>query len=416
MKVAIVLHLYQPPVQEEGIFRQIASECYLPLIRLLKSRRNHKFTLDIPLSLLEQMEKYDYKEWISDVRSLFESERIELMGSAAYHPLLTKIPQQLVEEQISLNEYGLGYYFGSRHGFEGEPSIMIKNIQGFFPPELAVNSELANTLSSFGYKWFIAEKNSLPKNTDPNACIFQLKDNDILVVCRDRTLSNKISFKRDHTMNDIYSYLEGKKTSEYPVVICLDAELFGHHYRDGIYVLENMLSKIEELSSKVETVSELVEEYEYSEINEIKESGWGASDEEFSNGDIYPFWINNRNEIQKELWKLQDLMIKEYISNYKTINTTEFQILPIWKLAELKSLNDSELQYEINKYILLHKYIHSDKFWWVSKREITGKMLYDICIVEKSLVQASELLSLFTKDEICTEAESKIDHIRSLLK
>jgi predicted glycosyl hydrolase (DUF1957 family) len=416
MKVAIVLHLYQPPVQEEGIFRQVASECYLPLIKLLKNRRNHKFTLDTPLSLLEQMERYGYKEWISDVRTLYESERIELMGSAAYHPLLTKIPQQLVEEQISLNEYGLGYYFGSRHGFEGEPSIMIKNIQGFFPPELAVNSDLADTLASFGYKWFIAEKNSLPVNTDSKACIFQIKNNGILVVCRDRELSNIISFKRDHTMNDIYSYFDSKKDNEYPVVICLDAELFGHHYRDGIYVLENMLSKIEELNSKVETVSELVEEYEYSEIDEIRESGWGASDEEFAKGDIYPFWINNKNEIQKELWKLQELVVKEYISNCKTITTSEFQILPIWKTEELKSLHDTELQLEITKYIHLHNNIHSDKFWWVSKKEITGKVLYDICIVEKYLVQAEGFLNMYSKDDICTEAFSKIDYIRSLLK
>ncbi len=416
MKVAIVLHLYQPPVQEEGIFRQVASECYLPLIKLIKNRRNHKFTLDIPLSLLEQMEKYGYGDWIADVRSLYEGERIELLGSAAFHPLLTKIPRQIAEEQIALNEYGLGYYFGSRHGFEGEPSIMIKNIQGFFPPELAVNDELAGTLSDFGYRWFLAEETCLPDDADRNSCIFGFKDKNILVVCRDRTASNAISFKREHSVEDVVSYIASKNSEKSPVIIALDAEYFGHHYREGIYVLENLLDKLEEFGTHLSAVSDLVDEYEYSEISGICECSWGASDEEFDRGETLPFWVSKDNDLQEEMWKLQDLVIKEYLLNYKIVNTIEFQTLPIWKTETLKSIQDNELQSEISKYILLHTFLYSDKFWWASKKEILGKYLYDISILTKSLDLAYSFFKWYPNDDIMSEALQKIETLRSLLK
>jgi predicted glycosyl hydrolase (DUF1957 family) len=362
------------------------------------------------------MEKYGYGDWISDVRSLYEGERIELLGSAAYHPLLTKIPQQLVEEQITLNEYGLGYYFGSKHGFEGEPSIMIKNIQGFFPPELAVNNELAQTLSDFGYRWFLAEETCLPDDADENSCIFGFKDKGVLVVCRDRTLSNIVSFKRELSMDDVASYLISKNSEKSPVIIALDAECFGHHYKEGIYVLENLLDKIEEFGTYFSTVSELVDEYEYSEIANIYESGWGASEEEFNKGETFPFWIDKDNFLQAEMWKLQDMVVKEYISNYKVINTIEFQTLPIWKNDALKSLYEIDLQQEMCKYMLLHRFLCSDKFWWASKKEILGRYLYDISILSKSLNLVVDFFKLFPNDDIKSDALQKIESIRDLLK
>lgn len=80
------------------------------------------------------MDKYGYYEWIDDVKNLYDNERVELVGSGAYHPLLTQLPIELMEDQIILNEKGLGYYFGSRKDFEGSPAIMLKDVKGFFPP------------------------------------------------------------------------------------------------------------------------------------------------------------------------------------------------------------------------------------------------------------------------------------------
>lgn len=415
MKVALVLHIYQPPVQEESIVRQIASECYLPLVKIIKSRRNHKFTLNIPLSLLELMDRFGYKDWISDIRCLYESDRIELTGTGAYHPLLTKIPRELVEEQISLNEYGLGYYLGSRQGFEGEPSIMIKNIQGFFPPELAVNNKLVDTLSDFGYRWFLAEKTALPKDSGSDDSIFGIKGKAISVVFRDRDLSNLISFKRDLVMDDVSTYLRSKIEGNHPLVVALDGEYFGHHYKDGIEILENFLDELEKLGIGLSSVSEIAEEFEHHEIEGIVESGWGASDEEFAEGQVYPFWVNKKNKIQVKLWELQELITDKYLEKPININNSEFHTIAIWKESEVKNIQDTEEQSSILKYILIHKYLHSDKFWWSSKKEILGKLLYHPGLVKGSLELAKTFSLYYPNDDTATEINSKITEVEELL-
>ena len=132
MNIGFLFHLYQPIIQEEVTFRKVAGESYLPLVKFLKDKKYLKVTLNTPLSLLEQMDKYGYNEWLSDVKTLVESGRVELVGSGAYHPLLTKIPVDIAERQVILNEFGLGYYFGRRTGFEGESAVLVKNLNGFF--------------------------------------------------------------------------------------------------------------------------------------------------------------------------------------------------------------------------------------------------------------------------------------------
>jgi predicted glycosyl hydrolase (DUF1957 family) len=206
--------LYQPVTQERGFFNAIYSSCYYPLLKLIKNKKDFRVTLNTPLSLLQQMDAYGHSDWIELLKDLVSNEKIELMGSAAYHPLLTKIPQQIAEEEIILNEYGLGYYLGRRSGFEGEPSILIKDLNGFFPPELAVNQNLITSLCSLGYKWVIADELAVPKGPG----IYELKEENIKLVIRSRDLSNAISFKRDSDISEIKGMLNGDK------VIVLDGE------------------------------------------------------------------------------------------------------------------------------------------------------------------------------------------------
>lgn len=398
------------------MLKQIAAECYLPLIKLIKSRRNHKFTLDIPLSLLELMDRFGYKDWIADVRALYESDRVELTGSGAYHPLLTEIPTRLVEEQISLNEYGLGYYFGSTQGFEGEPSIMIKNIQGFFPPELAVSGNLVQTLSSFGYKWFLSEKTALPLEVTGKDSVFEIKDTGVKIVCRDRELSNLISFKRDLLIDDVSSYLLAKNDEKARVFIALDGEYFGHHYKEGLYLLESILDKMDGLGIHFETVSSLIDGYECPTISAVSESSWGASDEDCAKGDIYPFWLSKDNVLQVKLWELQNIMVSKYLEHEIDINSNEFQNIAIWRSGVLKSIEDEQLRNILYKYILIHKYIHSDKFWWSSKKEILGKFLYHPGLVKASLSLVDEMFNCCPNDEAKSQAMLKISEIKDLLK
>jgi len=403
MKVALVLHLYQPPMQSPEVFKKITAECYIPLLKIIKNKKNHKFTLNVPLSLLEQMDKYGYYDWLQDLKTLYEQERVEITGSAAYHPLLTKIPENLVEEQIILNEYGLGYYFGTKHGFEGEPSIMVKNIQGFFPPEMAVNYELAKILSDLGYKWFMAEDTCLPPSADNNKSIYTLKDLGINVVCRDSLLSNMLSFKRETNLNDILSIIYSKKIDNSSLVLSLDGEYFGHHYPDGIYLLDYFLGLLEGAGIFVSSVSDMVDERNHPLISEFRESSWGASKDDWSRGDIYPFWYDNNNSTQLNMWKLQYLIISQ--TNYSSTvdNVSDMQNIPIWNISYNKDNNNELIYNDIIKYINLHKFLNSDKFWWLSKKSLMGKNLYNPEIV-RDVMKYADIICTIDED---TNADAK---------
>ncbi len=229
VKLGIVLHLYQPYAQIESVFKRVTAECYIPLINYIKSTKT-KLTLNIPLSTLEQFEKYGYTEVLKDLKNLYDGEIIELTGTGAYHPLLTRIPLDYAENQILLQEYGLGYFFGS-HGAQDEAKqTQLKDINGFFPPELAFNPALTPVLDAMGYQWVLVEDIAVENNLNRPNTFFKLKDFNITFVCRNSFLSNLLSFKRDTDGNSISNHVINTLNSavSQTLVIAFDAECLGH--------------------------------------------------------------------------------------------------------------------------------------------------------------------------------------------
>ena len=108
-EVGLLVDLYQPSTVEESDFRQFVENCVIPLIKKVRANRKLTFSVNLPLSTLELLDKYSYKSVISDFKDLYNSERLELVGSISYEPLAKSIPTNILENQIILNEYGLGY-------------------------------------------------------------------------------------------------------------------------------------------------------------------------------------------------------------------------------------------------------------------------------------------------------------------
>ncbi|MBI2620971.1 hypothetical protein HYW61_01970 [candidate division WWE3 bacterium] len=367
MGIAFVFHLYQPPTQDEETFRRIAESSYLPLVKLIKTSKKFRLTLNVPLSLLEQMDRYGYGAWIESVKGLVASEKVELTGSGAYHPLLTKLPDNLVEKQIVLNEYGLGYYFGKRTGFEGEPSIMIRDISGFFPPELAVNDRLFQILSEFGYKWVLVDELALP--VDVGVC------GELSVVGRNRALSDVVSFKRDLNVGDFFDCLNWIGKSP---VVALDGEVFGHHYKDGIVMLDKIISELESRGVETLTVSEYLSSFERpATIDGVVESSWSSYDKE---GKIvtYPLWENPENEIQNKLWEMHNALAALYSGRE-----------PLTALSAGEGMENTAVWTskvpEIGLDILVAKAFHSDQFWWVSGATIGGVTIYNVDMAVRAI-------------------------------
>ena len=260
MNLALLLHIYQPPIQEDRIVKEISASSYIPLIKLLKNNNDLSLTLNIPLSLIYQLYVAGERELLADIKELFETEKIELTSTGAYHPLLTKIPLELAEKEVLLNELGLGYYFGKDKGFEGEEALLLKNVVGFFPPEMSINKEVLKMLDDLGYAWVAVDEASIPnKYEGPEfGPVYSIEGLDVKVVARDRNLSNLVSFKRDSSIDDIVDAVLMMRHDGKDAVIAMDGEFFGHHHKEGIDLLETLVSRLTELEVGFTTVSRLV--------------------------------------------------------------------------------------------------------------------------------------------------------------
>ncbi len=420
MNLAFLLHLYQPSTQTESEFKKIAQDCYIPLIKLIKSKPNAKFTLNCSLSLLEQFDKYGYVDLLKSLKELGEHEKVEYTGSAAYHCLLPRVSAAMMEKQIMLNEYGLGYYLGQRNGFEGENSVMVKGIRGFFPPEMAVSTAVLKNLAELGYDWLIADETCLEEGVVSSIdykspSVYQASVADIKLIVRDTAISNMISFKRDAEIADVVDYLNflQEKGTEC-VVVSLDAEAFGHHNPDGIYMLDNLLDSLAEMNITLDMVSEIAEACNTLPINTVLESTW-SSTKGGTAEDIYPFWDAKGNKTQKELWSLMTLIDKQYPKLPIPQVPEGFENIAIWKPTELAKISPEELNNFLELDVLINKSVQSDQFWWVS-----GKTVYDQLLISKPMVKNS--LALYKKiaenplmSEIAENLNKRIETVESLL-
>ncbi len=164
-ELGLIIDLNQPLVNEESAIKRSITDFYNPLARLLKSYKNFSFSLNIPLSTLELWEKHGAAGLISDFKDMYQNEKFELINSSPYGLHLTILPEKIIESQLILNEYGIGYYLGSRQGFEGEPSIMLRDVTGFLPAiNDLVDEGVLKVLLDFDYSWFAVKNSKLKEN------------------------------------------------------------------------------------------------------------------------------------------------------------------------------------------------------------------------------------------------------------
>jgi predicted glycosyl hydrolase (DUF1957 family) len=381
VKVAFLLNLYQPLTQSRDVFEDIFGSCYAPLLKLIKHKTSAKFTLNTPLSLLQQMDNYGHHSWMEQLSELYNLGRVELTGSAAYHPLITKVPKKVAEQQIILNEYGMGYYLGRHTGFEGEPSLMLKNISGFFPPELALNVNVLHILNELGYKWVATDESAVGNDSG----IYSVQGLDTALYVRNRELSERITLKRDSSTDGVTELIEDH--GEYLVV--LNSEVFGYHNKEGILLLESLIDYITSHGGEILTVDELAHisthEHTISE-SDIKESTWAVKADGTDGINPYPYWEVRDSKIHEELWQkfhkaCDEIVLLEDSSSYGE----EMATLPVWKNFP----ND-----KVRRLLKLHQSLSSDQFFWSSDQlSADGTTLTNKNIVDRSMTMYKEVFN-----------------------
>ncbi|GMR18885.1 MAG: hypothetical protein BMS9Abin34_007 [Patescibacteria group bacterium] len=336
-----VLHIYQPPTQFPEITRKIAEESYAPLVAFLDSNPKAKLTLNINASLSEQLAELGYRDVLAGIRRLTERGQVELLGSGAFHPLLTRLPFSEISRQVRLNERMNRELIGP-----------IYKPRGFFPPELAYSRKVGNVLAELGYEWVLAEDCCISNPPVRYDRVYELPSGDISVFFRQSELSLAIAFGRVENAAGFVK-LAGKVLGEGDYILtAMDGETFGHHRKDSFKLLADLYAVLESA-----TVSELTLRYPKREKTDPMESTWAVSHEDCERGTVYPRWDNPGSPLHPKQWELFRLALEVVRES-------------VYRLGQpdgLKSFNLSSLQKRwLKARQILDRALHSDQFWWAS--------------------------------------------------
>jgi len=276
------LHLYQPPTQTKEVIDQIVRESYALLPRLMKQYPQLHCTVNFSGSLLELLEKYGYQSLLEEYRELVVANRIELVGSAMYHPILTLFPEEEIRRQIALQIEISRRIFGDAY-----------HPKGFYIPEMAYSKKVADIVSSLGFEWIILDEIHFPKDKPDSSIRYVIAGSGLRVLFRNRSFSKTFppEFIVKHRME-----IEGQT-----LIIAHDGELYGHWHGNDYNYYEKAFT---EPGITMSTVSEYLEDLLQEETVAPRKASWESSEEELRARNPFILWNASDNMIHQALWKL----------------------------------------------------------------------------------------------------------------
>ena len=346
---APLIHIYQPPSQEIEILKRIDKECYKPLFSMMDEHDNSKFSLNINGILIELLYEFGLGDTMDLLKNLVSENKIEIVGTAKYHPILPLIPKKEVYHQIGLNEEINRKEFGNNW-----------QRNGFFPPELAISRKVTEIIHELGYKWVLMSGIACPEDW-PYDKIY-CSPNGLQLFFRDDILSNKISFKKIkvkefvETIKEIFlpekdSKIEKSEEIDRYLITAMDGETFGWHIKQ---YERTFLGKALDLIQKDDCIKIVfISELEnYFPINNKRinprHSSWSTSPKDLEDKVPYPLWNHPENNVHKFYWKI-----------LKSLNN----------LMELADKLDLTKNWDVSNYYQTARYyydrgLHSCPLWW----------------------------------------------------
>jgi len=348
------LHLYQPPWQDINVLKKINEECYLPLLLMMERHENAKITLNVQGCLLDMLSELEMQRTISLLKDLYKEGKVELVGSAKFHPILPIIPESEINRQVKLNEQTIKNHIDE----SWEDS-------GFFPPEMAVSPKICDTVNSLGYDWMIMDGIANQKQW-PTDYIQKTKCG-LIALYRDTYLSNEIAFKKINAQNFVnklefmYNDYENPENDHY-VITAMDGETFGHHikYYETSF-LGKAISLIEDNPNiEIKLISDLLEKSKKEDLftihndAKIRASTWSTMGDDVASNVPYPLWTHPLNPLHKFEYR----MLKNL-----------FKLMDIVEQQVRKNKNNQSFMnyYETSRYFY-DRALHSCWLWWSSMR------------------------------------------------
>lgn len=284
-----LLHFYQPPSADNETIIEAAEKSYKRIVSALKRHPQIKFTLNLTGCLLDRLAVLGYLELINDLKVMLLSGQIELIGSAAFHPILALLPDKEIIRQIKINEEILKKYFGPKF-----------KAQGFFIPEAAYGIKAAKIIKKLNYNWIMLDEISAnPKlNQLDFSRLYIDKNSGLKILFRQRQNSKK------YAPPVIFKLIEKQKDET--VITATDAELYGLRHKDFSYAFEKLLKRSE---IKTLTASEYLAGLSQIKKISARASSWESTEKQLKNNLPYFLWHNKKNKIQTLLWQLAEAAI-----------------------------------------------------------------------------------------------------------
>ncbi|MFX1256578.1 MAG: hypothetical protein ACFFAN_01865 [Promethearchaeota archaeon] len=353
---APLLHIYQPPTQEIEILKLINKECYKPLFSMLEEHNNAKFCLNINGVLIELFYEFGLEDTMELVKNLVSENKLEILGTGIYHPILPLIPKKEVYRQIQKNEEINRKEFGNSW-----------QRKGFFPPELAISSKIAKIVYELGYKWVIQSGIACPVENNgidwPYDKIYR-SPNGLQLFFRDDILSNKISFNKLTAkvfVKDIKTMYRNKKIDykdDTYILTAMDGETFGHHIKnyEKTFLGRSLELIAEQDDIEIIFISDLDCHFPIDKKSIIpKQSSWSTTYDDLLKNIPFPLWKHPDNDVHKYYWKI-----------VKSLN----------KLINLADNLDLTENWEIENYYNTARYfydrgLYSCPVWWANSQRGT---------------------------------------------
>ncbi|GAB4328405.1 MAG: hypothetical protein Kow0069_35600 [Promethearchaeota archaeon] len=339
---APLLHVYQPPTQEPAVLRRIAEECYAPLFDVVATAPKCKVTFNVNGVLLDLLVAHGLDSVVDSLRECVDAGRVELVGTAKYHPLLPLLPVEEARRQVKLQEESLRTHLGLRD-----------RPKGFFPPEMAVDQATFSTAAELGYQWVAAS--GVACSGDWPYDHFQRVGAGPVVVYRDDVLSNEVSFRCVDAAGFV-GKLAGLYDAPAYVVTAQDGETFGHHVPK--YEREFLARAVELVAQtpgvRMAFVSELLELFPERRPGRPVPSSWSTTFEDLRDGVPYPLWKHPDNPVHR----LQ----------YKLLKALNGLVLLLGKVEGSPETNGGVAEYARTARYFYDLGVHSCQFWWASMR------------------------------------------------
>ena len=305
LKIGLLLHFYQPWWQFPKVLEQIVAQCYRPILRLIKEEKGFCFSANINYSLLELFDG-GYNDIILDFKNLAEKNKIELLGSAAYHPIMPLVsPKIQIGQMVTDTRY--------KRALWG----IAKNCNGFYLPEMAFSQSILPNLGANKYEWTIIDDEPfrVEHGYVPFDSVAQL--NGLKIFLRSNYWSNKIASgelptfaaMREKMERDIPDWTKNRPAY---LILAMDAETFGHHHKG---LIEKFLTPmLKEWGSGGPGILTPIEEigrlFPPMRLNHLGNGTWATSENDIREKDFYPLWNSKFNEHHENLWRLVNIALK----------------------------------------------------------------------------------------------------------